>query len=69
MVRMKRPVLSPDFTIDYIHKLREYNSYITLNMLPKEEMDYNNAAKAFREEIECGGKAGKTEGMVLFGKD
>ena len=55
---MERPVLSPQFTIDDIHKLREYNSYITSNMSPKEEMDYyNNAAKAFQEEIErrrCG---------------
>ena len=50
---MEKPVISPNFTIEDIHKLREYNSYITLNMTPKEEIDYyNNVTKAFQEEME-----------------
>ena len=27
---MEKPVLSPDFTIEDIHKLREYNHYLTI---------------------------------------
>ncbi len=36
---MEKPVLSPDFTIDDIHKLREYNYYLTKDMTPQERMD------------------------------
>ena len=39
---MKKPVLSPDFTIDDIHKLREYNYKITKDMTPQERRDYYN---------------------------
>lgn len=39
---MDRPVLSPDFTIEDIHKLREYNYYQTKDMSPKDRMDYYN---------------------------
>ena len=57
---MERPVLSPYFTIEDIHRLREYNSYITSRMTPKEEMDYyNNVARAFRKEIERRRNAGE----------
>lgn len=40
---MNKPILSPDFTIEDIHKLREYNYYKTKDMLPQERMDYYNA--------------------------
>ena len=33
---MEKPVLSPDFTIEDIHKLREYNYEITKHMTDKE---------------------------------
>lgn len=50
---MKKPVLSPDFTIDDIHKLREYNYYLTEDMTPQERMDYyNKKGRAFQQEIE-----------------
>lgn len=50
---MEKPVLSPDFTIDDIHKLREYNYYLTKNMTPQERMDYyNKKGRAFQQEIE-----------------
>ena len=31
---MEKPVLSPDFTIEDIHKLREYNYYQTKDINP-----------------------------------
>ena len=50
---MEKPVLSPDFTIDDIHKLREYNYYLTKDMTPQERMDYyNEKGRAFQQEIE-----------------
>ena len=50
---MEEPVLSPDFTIDDIHKLREYNYYLTKDMTPQERMDYyNKKGRAFQQEIE-----------------
>ena len=50
---MEKPVLRPDFTIDDIHKLREYNYYLTKDMTPQERMDYyNKKGRAFQQEIE-----------------
>ena len=50
---MGKPVLSLDFTIDDIHKLREYNYFVTKNMTPQERMDYyNKKGRAFQLEIE-----------------
>lgn len=40
---MKKPILSPDFTIEDIHKLREYDYYQTKDMTPQERMDYYNS--------------------------
>lgn len=40
---MEKPILSPDFTIEDIHKLREYNYELTKNMTDKERMDYYNS--------------------------
>lgn len=37
-----KPVISPDFTIEDIHKLREYNYYLTKDMSPQERQDYYN---------------------------
>lgn len=39
---MEKPILSPDFTVDDIHKLREYNYYLTKDMEPQERRDYYN---------------------------
>lgn len=38
---MNKPVLSPDFTIEDIHKLREYN-YYQKKYEPQERIDYYN---------------------------
>lgn len=37
---MEKPVLSPDFTIEDIHRLREYNYHVIKGMTPQERMDY-----------------------------
>ncbi len=41
---MEKPVLSPDFTIEDIHKVREYNYYLTKDMTKEEKMEYYNSA-------------------------
>ena len=40
---MDKPVLSPNFTIEDIHKLREYNYYQTKDMTLQERIDYYNS--------------------------
>lgn len=40
---MNKPILSSNFTIDDIHKLREYNYYQTKDMTPQERIDYYNS--------------------------
>lgn len=40
---MDKPVLSPDFTIEDIHKLREYNYYQTKDMSSQDRIDYYNS--------------------------
>ena len=40
---MNKPILSPNFTIEDIHKLREYNYYQTKDMTQQERIDYYNS--------------------------
>ena len=40
---MNKPILSPNFTIEDIHKLREYNYYQTKDMTAQERIDYYNS--------------------------
>ena len=50
---MEMPAMSPSFTIEDIHKLREYNYYLTKDMAPHERMDYyNSAAMKVQQEID-----------------
>ncbi len=50
---MEKPILSPDFTIEDIHKLREYNYEMTKHMTDQERMNYyNQAGWAFQREID-----------------
>ena len=52
---MEKPILSPNFTIEDIHKLREYNYYRTKDMTPQERRNYyNERGRAFLKEIEDG---------------
>ena len=39
---MEKPVISPQFTIEDIHKLREYNYYLIKDMTTQEKVDYYN---------------------------
>ena len=39
---MKALDISPDFTVEDIHKIREYNYEMTKNMTRQEKMDYYN---------------------------
>lgn len=48
-----KPCVSKDFTVDDIHKIREYHYEITKNMTPRERMDfYNIGGRNFLKEIE-----------------
>lgn len=50
---MNKPILSPDFTIEDIHKLREYNYYLTKDMTLQEQMDfYNNYGLEVHQKIQ-----------------
>lgn len=50
---MDKPILSPNFTIEDIHKLREYNYYKTKDMPLQERMDYyNNLGMEVHREIQ-----------------
>ena len=52
---MEKPILSPNFTIEDIHKLREYNYEMTKDMQPQERRNYyNERGRAFLKEIEAG---------------
>ncbi|MCL1911415.1 MAG: hypothetical protein FWG13_04355 [Leptospirales bacterium] len=49
---MEEPKVSPDFTIEDIHKIREYNHEITKNMTLNERKEYYNAkAEKVKKEI------------------
>ena len=50
---MKKPILSEDFTIEDIHKLREYNYEMTKELSREEKMDYyNNKGNEFLKKLE-----------------
>ena len=52
---MKPLDISPDFTIEDIHKIREYNYEMTKNMTRQEKMDYYNNKKVESwKEVEQG---------------
>ena len=54
MIMITKPVLSPDFTIEDIHKIREYHCELTKDMTPQERMNfYNEGGKAFLKEMEA----------------
>ena len=50
---MEKPILSPDFTIEDIHKIREQNYERTKDMAVAEKVAYyNNSGKEAEREIE-----------------
>lgn len=50
---MEKSVISPDFTIEDIHKIREYHYELTKDMTVAEKVAYyNNSGKEAEREIE-----------------
>ena len=50
---MEKSVISPDFTIEDIHKIREYHYELTKDMTVAEKVAYyNNSGKEAEKEIE-----------------
>lgn len=48
------PIISPDFTIEDIHKIREYHYELTKDMKPQERINfYNEGGRAFLKEMEA----------------
>lgn len=49
---MKEPILTPNFTVEDIHKIREYNYEQTKNFSDVEKIEFNNKnAHAIFDEI------------------
>ena len=47
------PIISPDFTIEDIHKIREYHYELTKDMTMQEKINfYNEGGRAFLAEME-----------------
>ena len=50
---MEKPIISPDFTIEDIHKIRAYNYELTKNMSVEEKVVYyNTAGREVEKEIQ-----------------
>ena len=50
---MKTLAISPDFTIDDIHQIREYHYELTKDMTMQEKINfYNEGGRAFLKEME-----------------
>ena len=50
---LTKPVISSNFTIDDIHKIREYHYELTKDMTSQERMDfYNEGGKNFLKEMQ-----------------
>lgn len=50
---METLAISPDFTIDDIHKIREYHYELTKDMTTQEKINfYNEGGRAFLKEME-----------------
>ena len=47
------PIISPDFTIEDIHKIREYHYELTKDMTTQEKINfYNEGGRTFLAEME-----------------
>ena len=48
-----KPVISPNFTIEDIHKIRKYHYDLTKDIILQEKIDfYNESGNAFLKEME-----------------
>lgn len=65
---MEKPVISPDFTIEDIHKIREYHYELTKDMTTQERINfYNEGGRAFLKEMEESYRKCNTK-LCLVGK-
>ncbi len=47
------PIISPDFTIEDIHKIREYHYELTKDMTTQEKINfYNEGGRTFLKKME-----------------
>lgn len=50
---MEKPVISPDFTVEDIHKIREYHYELTKDMSFEERREfYNEGSREFNQLIQ-----------------
>lgn len=48
MIMIAKPVISPDFTVEDIHRIREYHYELTKDMTTQERINfYNEGGRAF----------------------
>lgn len=53
MIMIAKPIISPDFTIEDIYKIREYHNELTKDMTIQERINfYNEGGRAFLREME-----------------
>ena len=53
MIMVTKPVISPNFTIEDIHKIREYHYELTKDLTTQERINfYNEGGRAFLEQME-----------------
>ena len=53
IIMIAKPNISPDFTIEDIHKIREYHYELTKDMTAQEKINfYNEGGRAFLAEME-----------------
>lgn len=53
MIMVEKPIISSEFTIDDIHKIREYHYELTKNMAMQEKINfYNESGRAFLKKME-----------------
>ena len=52
MIMITEPIISPDFTIEDIYKIREYHYELTKDMTTQERINfYNEGGRAFLKEM------------------
>ena len=62
-----KPIISPDFTIEDIHKIREYHYELTKDMTLQEKLAfYNEGGRAFLREMEERKLQGKDYGKANY---
>ena len=61
---MEKPMISSDFTIEDIHKIREYNYYLTKDMTKEEKLVHYNERGLEEEKEIARRRALKRQGLA-----